>query len=136
MPKIDLTVTISAIVAIAAIISPVITALINNAYQLKLRKLEIQQQRYENDIMHRRKIFEDFLSSFNDACQSQSKEAISRYASSYSLVYICLPEKVRKDLGLVNLLIAKGDWDEAVKYVDAISMDIYRQMQKLKLQHL
>lgn len=133
MPKIDLTVTISAIVAIAAIISPVITALINNAYQLKLRKLEIQQQRYEQDTLHRREIFENFLSAFNEVCHRRDDATISRYAASYSLVYIYLPEKVRKDLGLVNLLIANYEWDEAIKYVDAISMDIYKEMQKLKL---
>ena len=38
--KFDLTITISVIVALTAIISPVIVALINNSYQLKMKKLE------------------------------------------------------------------------------------------------
>ena len=42
--KLDLTVTITAILGIAAIISPIATALINNHHQLKLKKLEYQHQ--------------------------------------------------------------------------------------------
>ena len=42
--KLDLTVTITAILGIAAIISPIATAIINNHYQLKLKKLEYQQK--------------------------------------------------------------------------------------------
>lgn len=37
--KLDLTVTITAILGIAAIISPIATALINNHHQLKLKNL-------------------------------------------------------------------------------------------------
>ena len=36
-----------------------------------------------------------------------------------------------EDLGKVNLLIEKERWDEAIKYVDAISIDISRQLDKL-----
>lgn len=43
--KLDLTVTITAILGIAAIISPIATALINNHHQLKLKKLEYQHQK-------------------------------------------------------------------------------------------
>lgn len=38
--KIDLTVTISVILGISAIISPIIVSIINNHYQLKLKKYE------------------------------------------------------------------------------------------------
>ena len=44
MPKIELTITISVILALAAIISPIFTAIINNRYQLKLKKLELKQK--------------------------------------------------------------------------------------------
>lgn len=38
--KIDFTITISVILALAAIISPIIVSIINNKYQLKLKKIE------------------------------------------------------------------------------------------------
>lgn len=39
--NIDLTVTISVIIALCAIISPILVAFINNHYNLKLKKIEI-----------------------------------------------------------------------------------------------
>ena len=40
----NLSVTISVIVAICAIISPILTAIINNHYQYKLRKLDDEKE--------------------------------------------------------------------------------------------
>lgn len=50
--KLDLTVTITAILGIAAIISPIATALINNRHQLKLKKLEYQQKEKESSYFY------------------------------------------------------------------------------------
>ncbi len=133
MPNIDLTISITTILALVAIVSPILTTIINNIFQLILISKEKKQKHYEQDILHRREIFENFLSAFNEVCHRHNNATISRYASSYSLVYIYLPEKVRNDLGKINLLIANSEWYEAVKYVDAISIDIYNEMQKLKL---
>ena len=59
--KLDLTVTITAILGIAAIISPIATALINNHHQLKLKKLEYQHQEKESTFFYKRGIYEDYL---------------------------------------------------------------------------
>lgn len=131
MSKQDLATTISVIVALAAIISPILTTIINNIYQVKIKKLELKQQRYEQNDLHKRKIFEDFLSAFNQVCQLQDPESLSKYSSCYSLVYIYLPSEVRKELGEVNLLINRSLWEEAIKYVDRISIDIYKELEKL-----
>ncbi len=61
MPQIDMTITISVIVALAAIVSPILTAIINNRYQLKLKKLELKQKEYEQTVLYKRKIFENSL---------------------------------------------------------------------------
>ena len=130
----NLTTTISVIVALTAIISPVLTSVITCRHELKLKELELQQKQYEQNVLHIRQLFEDFLSAFNQVCQLKDFDSLSRYSSSYSLVYIYLPKKVRDDLGVVNLLISKKRWDEVIKYVDAISMDICKEMQNLTLQ--
>lgn len=117
--------------AIAAIAAPVITTLISNIFQYVQHSQELKQKRIEQFVLHKRNLFESFLSAFNSVCQLKDKDSLARYASSYSLVYIYLPKKVREDLGKVNLLIEKEGWDEAIKYVDAISIDISRQLDKL-----
>lgn len=119
------------LVAVVALIAPIITTIISNLFQLKAKRLESEQKRYEQTILHKREIFENFLSAFNQVCQLPAKECIAQYSSCYSLVYVYLPKKVRDDLGKVNILIRKKQFDEAIKYVDAISMDICKEMEKL-----
>lgn len=133
MPTVDLTVTITTILALVAIISPVLTAIIDNVFRLILKHLENKQKRYEQNTLHKRELFENFLSAFNEVCHLRSDDAVRRYASSYSLIYIYLPLNVCDDLGKVNLLISEKCWDDAIKHVDPISLSIYKEMQKLKL---
>lgn len=119
------------IIAICAIIAPVLVALINNHHQYKMKEMDMRQKLFEQTVLHKRKIFENFLSAFNQVCHLQTEEALSEYSACYSLVYIYLPKKVREDLGRINLLIERHNWDEAIKYVDAISMDILKEIDEL-----
>lgn len=121
------------ITAITAILAPIFVAVINNRHQYKLKKMELMQKSYEQSVLHKREIFEKFLSAFNKACQLQTEDAVSEYSSCYSLVYIYLPKPVRDELGKINLLIKQNDWSEVIKYVDRISMDIAKELEKLPI---
>ena len=61
MPKIDFTISISVILALCAIVSPIFTAIINNMHQTKIKKLELKQQEYRDTIIHQRDFFENYL---------------------------------------------------------------------------
>ena len=121
------------ITAITAILAPVCVAVINNHHQYKLKKMELEQKTYEQSVLHKREIFEKFLSAFNKACQLHTIDAVSEYSSCYSLVYIYLPKPVREELGKINLLIEQNYWKEVIKYVDRISMDIAVELEKLPI---
>lgn len=121
------------ITAITAILAPVLVAIINNRHQYKLKKMELEQKSYEQSVLHKREIFEKFLSAFNKACQLQTEDAISEYSSCYSLVYVHLPKPVRDELGEINLLIKQDNWMEVIKHVDRISMDIAKELEKLPI---
>ena len=58
---IDLTITITGLLALCAIVSPIITAVINNCHDTKLKKMEFKQKERENTILYQRKVFENFL---------------------------------------------------------------------------
>lgn len=121
------------ITAITAILAPVLIAIINNHHQYRIKKMELEQKSYEQSVLHKREIFESFLSAFNKVCQLQTQEAVSEYSSCYSLVYIYLPKPVRDELGEINLLIKQNNWMEVIKYVDRISMDIAKELEKLPI---
>ena len=42
--KFDLTFTITAVIAVCALIAPVLTTLINNHYQVRLKQLELENR--------------------------------------------------------------------------------------------
>ena len=69
------------ITAIVAIIAPVLIAIINNHHQYRLKKMELEQKSYEQSVLHKREIFEKFLSAFNKVCQLQTENVISEYSS-------------------------------------------------------
>ena len=130
-PTIDLTITISVILGVAAIISPVLTTLLNNHHQLKLKKLELKQKEYEQTILYKRNIFENFLTALSMVAQLHSRENINEFAKWYPLAYMYLPEEVQKTLATINLLLAHNKCDEIVKYVDLVTSDINKELQKL-----
>ena len=49
--KLDLTITVTAILGIAAIISPIATAIINNRYQLKLKNLNFNKNTLKKQLI-------------------------------------------------------------------------------------
>lgn len=60
MLNFDSTVNIATILALVAIVCPVLTAIIDNVFRLIFKCIENKQKRYEQDILHKREIFEIF----------------------------------------------------------------------------
>ena len=73
---------IMAIIALIAIVSPIVTAIINNYYQIKLKKLDM----YESA---KRKALSDFVTSAQAAIlNSDSKEIVLEYTSNFDKLFI------------------------------------------------
>lgn len=78
--KIDLTITISVVLALAAIISPIIVSIINNKYQLKLKKIE-------NYDIARRNTFENYSRAVgNYVTYGNMKNQLEMINSLYALI--------------------------------------------------
>lgn len=80
MPKIDSTITISVILALVALLSPIITTLINNHHQLKMKRLEIQYQQ-------KQKAVEKYLNSVGKYITLASASIEANYIESKGLIY-------------------------------------------------
>ncbi|WP_286356972.1 hypothetical protein, partial [Faecalibaculum rodentium] len=59
--KFDLTITISVVLGLAAVISPMLTTLIDNRYKLKLRRLEIEHEKFMSDNFRIIQFMEEYL---------------------------------------------------------------------------
>ena len=90
----NLSVTISVIVAICAIISPILTAIINNHYQYKLRKLDDEKELRKTSTMYKRDILENYLKYLGECHVRATTDSESNYGKYYFLAYLYAPSTV------------------------------------------
>lgn len=82
--KLDITWTITAVIAVSAFLSPIFVAIINNRHQAKLRKMELEHDAYikQLDLQHQATIRQ------SDIYYSDKKSAFSefvQYAGAFSI---------------------------------------------------
>ncbi|MFW7418480.1 hypothetical protein, partial [Vagococcus fluvialis] len=93
--KFDSTLTISIVLALVALIAPMFTAWINNQHAFKMKKLEIEKQKYEKENNEIKEAFEHFLSAYGKFSASKSfKDRISTQETFYK----CIPYVPEKNL--------------------------------------
>ena len=132
MPKVDLTITISVIVALAAIISPVLTAILNNRHQLKLKRLELEQQKYEQAVLYKRNIFENYLKGVSALSHyNNTRENCNLYSENYPLAFMYLPPEIQKLMTAINDLVGRHEYPLIRNHIDELSLLICTELKKL-----
>lgn len=129
--EIDLTITVTAILGIAAIISPIATAIINNWYQLKLKKLELQQEHLEKTTYYIRSIFENYLRYAGRCIYNSDREALKDYGEYYFLALSYAPDELTDLLISINDRIYYSQFDLATKQLEALRPKIIGLLQRL-----
>lgn len=113
MPKFDLSITISAIIAIAAVVSPILTTLINNHHQARLRKIELKQKHFEETVIYQRKIFENYLRAAGRCAGYNDGKASQDYHESYFLAFMYVPDTFKPQMQEINQYFYRGDLEAA-----------------------
>ena len=113
MPELDLTITISVILGIAAIISPVLTAIINNHHQLKMKKSEEAKVLYERSVLYKREIIENYLRFAGKCIACGSESAVPEYREYYYLALLYVPGELKCEMENANYHIECCDFEKA-----------------------
>lgn len=101
---------ITAIIALCAIISPMLTAIINNHYQIKLKRIEIQQaQEYESK-NHLKQLQEEVLMNLGACLTNPTPQTLSNYSRCYALAFQVLPQSVHSKLKDLNFEVSELNW--------------------------
>lgn len=129
--KIDLTITITTILAIAAIISPIATAIINNRYQLKLKRMELEQKHLENTTYYIRSIFEKYLRYAGKCIHYADGPSRKDYGEYYFLALVYAPDHLAKAMIDINSAIIISDFDNATALLEQIKPAISDLLQTL-----
>lgn len=117
--------TITAAIAVAAIVSPIITALINNHYQVKLRKLDYVDEQLKNTVYHKRDIFEKYLHYSGRLLYTGSPDDYMLYYSYYFQALLYVDDELAYDMQDAHRLFDKMDrGDELQLLLFGISSEI------------
>ncbi|MDE7435726.1 MAG: hypothetical protein K2N01_07925 [Lachnospiraceae bacterium] len=125
MPKIDLTISISVIVALCAIISPMITTIINNRHQVKIKHMEHSQQKYEDTALHYRNVYENYLKHAGRCIYYSDNDALKDYGEYYYSALMYAPSDIRTDMIKANELMLKSRFDEASALIEELTAKIH-----------
>ena len=113
---------VTIIVALAAIISPVITAIINNRHQRKMRELELKEQQRNDVILHKREIFEGYL-QYAGACVAHAEPSeLQNYGGYYQLALFYAPPELHREMLLLHDEMREYKWDDAKTTLNAITI--------------
>lgn len=130
MPTLDLSFTITAIIAICALISPVATTLINNHHQKVMKKLEYEAQEKQRQITRKREIFEDYLCAAGACLQHATPESLVDYGRHSSLVLAYVPEDLQNDIRDLEECIMARD-PSSLELLDTIALSLRPILQEL-----
>lgn len=96
--EIDLSITITAIIAVVALVTPLITTHLNNNHQLELRKLELNEDNKKLSNLHKKEIFEEFLKSAGRYISNPSSEHTKLFSEQCLVISLYLPDDLSSDV--------------------------------------
>ena len=131
MPKLDLTVTVSVIIALCSIISPIITTIINNKHQTIHKKIELSEQRYQNTIIYKRNIFENYLKYAGSCITNPNRTTLSEYGERYLLALMYAPTDIQNDMKNAHNHIKNRKWETAKNIFEELTPKIQNLLQTL-----
>lgn len=130
--KVDLSITISVILATCAIVVPLLTTILNNRHIRKMRKLELELEAKKQAYFYRRGIYEDYLKNTSRCISCGNAETYGNYGESYSLALLYFPKELIPELQSINLHIREAQYFSLVRNeFDNLAPKIRAILQKL-----
>ena len=94
------------IALIVAIISPILTAIINNHHQTKMKKIEMSKA-------SKLKIIEDYLSSAGQIIYHNGEASTESYSIAIGRIYSASPRSLWEKISVLDEMIYSGNWEDA-----------------------
>lgn len=129
--ELDLTITVTAILGIAAIISPIATAIINNHYQLKMRRLDSEIELRKEKSFYNREVYENYLKSAFKYLKRRDGDTKHEYSECYALALIYFPESLLRQLTEIDAILRSDHIANAFDKLEEVSKDIRKILQTM-----
>lgn len=122
---------ITAVIAVCAIASPILTALINNHHARRMKKLEMRLERDKEALFYKRSIYEDYLRNTANYIACRTEKNANLYSSSYALALVYFPEELQSEIININTHIFGLLMDRARCELDTLAPKIRAILQQL-----
>lgn len=129
--KLDLTITVTAILGIAAIISPIVTAIVNNHYQLKMRRLDSEIELRKEKSFYNREVYENYLKSAFKYLKRRDSDTKHEYSECYALALVYFPESLLRQLTEIDAILRSDRIANAFDKLEELSKDIRKILQTM-----
>lgn len=127
----DFATIISVIIALCAIISPIFTSFINNNHQKYLKKLELSEQRYQDTVLYKQKIFENYLKYAGRCIMHATGESVKDYGEYYLIALMYAPNEIQEEMIKIHDKINNRNWNDATNLLEQLTPMITNMLQKL-----
>lgn len=127
----DPTITLSVVIALCAIISPILTTVLNNAHQTKIKKMEMKQQIYRDTVIKKRTVFEDYLRYTGAFIRSYNAETAKDYGNAYGLALMYAPPQIQSHISSINSLLFNEEHQAASTQLEELAPMIHTMLQNM-----
>lgn len=121
----DISITISAIVAFCAIVSPILTAIINNRHHTHMLKIEMDRKHYEETILHRRDVLENYLRCAGNCSTFADNSALAEYGRAYCIALMYAPTDLRDKMVAIHQLMVGRNYEAAANALAVLAPMMY-----------
>lgn len=111
---------INIIISLFAVLSSVLTTFIHNKHQEKLKYLEFKMNKYHDNEIHYREIFENYLKYTGHCVLSYDNAPFDKYSEYYYLTLMCSPEHICVNIKYINDLIQDKKLNRAKQVLDEL----------------
>ncbi len=127
MPNVDLTVTISVIIALTAIIIPMLTSIIDNTFKLWRYNIEVKQSNQNEEVNYVRSIYEKYLISLGTITSLSEIEIrdvlwSEPYNQAYYHLLMFAPKEISTLMKEIHKLITTGDWKSINSPIEELAL--------------
>ena len=126
----ELTVIISLITALAAIVSPSIVAVINNKHNLRIKQIEIEQDMLKNIDLHEREVLEKALSGIGILMSWEDEESIKEACKNILMAVAYVDTETGEILREVVRLVMEPDATIQEETLSIVCEDMKKEISK------
>lgn len=122
--NLDLSWAITSVIAVCALVSPIITTMINNRHQKQMKILEYQDLEKQREEKRISDIYEGFLQSAGSCIQCHSKESLEAFGAHCYQVFPYVPATLQGEISSLNYKILSKDWENASSQLEFIAVKL------------